>query len=369
MNIKDFHDSLKYLFKAQVTPFIWGHAGIGKSSIIKQYAQENGYHFFPMYLGTQSDLGDVLGLADFVRDANGTAIATTFATPIWLKNCIDYCNENPNSGAIIFLDEFNRARKDVLQGMFSLALDKTFHTITLPKNCHVIAAGNPPTDEYQTTDVDDTALMARFAHVKLEPSVEEWVAFAQERKYNADIVSFIQEQPKLLEDARSNFNLPVKVDRRSYDRLQKLFDVNTPTYLLSQLMYGIIGVERVVAFEKFLQSDAKPLKAEQILLGEGKERLTKWSESTDLKMSLITYSLENMTKYLVSTQENLTNTQKENLFECLLVIPKETLYVFVRNNFDKDCKVFMEFAMTNKYKVTLIKLIDEAKGNRAKGKK
>lgn len=46
MNIKDFADSLDYLLKAQITPFVWGHAGIGKSSIVKQYAKSKDYYFF-----------------------------------------------------------------------------------------------------------------------------------------------------------------------------------------------------------------------------------------------------------------------------------------------------------------------------------
>ena len=146
MNIKDLKASLDYLFKAQVTPFIWGHAGIGKSTVMKHYAQEKGYKYFPFYLGTMSDVGDILGLATFTKDENGNDVGTHFAPPSWLKDMIQYCEDNPESGAVIFLDEFNRGRRDILNGMFSLALDKTFHTIKLPENCHVIAAGNPPTD-------------------------------------------------------------------------------------------------------------------------------------------------------------------------------------------------------------------------------
>src|SRR5579863_6925024 len=109
MNITDFKASLPYLVKAELTPFVWGHAGIGKSAIVRQYAQEMGYHFFPFYLGTQSDLGDILGLQEFIDNGDGTK-STAFAIPKWLHSAIAYCNDNPDSGAIIFLDEFNRAR-------------------------------------------------------------------------------------------------------------------------------------------------------------------------------------------------------------------------------------------------------------------
>jgi hypothetical protein len=351
VNIRDFQDSLEYLFQAQLTGFIWGHAGIGKSSIIKQYAERKGYHFFPLYLGTQSDLGDVLGLADFVRDKNGTAVATTFATPVWLKDAIDYCNNNPNSGAIIFLDEFNRARRDVLNGMFSLALDKTFHTIKLPKNCHVIAAGNPPTDEYYVTDVNETALMARFVHVKLEPTVNEWVEYAVAAKTEPTLVSFIQEQPTLLEDAKSDFQLPIKVDRRSYGRLNELFKIKTPVHLLTQLMHGIIGVERSVAYDLHVKNSEKPLTGDEVLDGKGLDRVASWQIGEHTKTSLVAATSDNV--MLKLTELDAANTlmsasQKANLMAYILAIPKDIAFTMIDKAAKGDNKAFRDMAMQAK---------------------
>jgi len=348
MNIKNFKEVLPYLFKAEVTPFVWGHSGIGKTTIAKAIAKELNYKFFALYLGTQSDLGDILGLADFVRDKNGTAIATTFATPIWLKKTIDYCEEHPESGAIIFLDEFNRARRDVLQGMFSLALDKTFHTIKLPKNCYIIAAGNPPTDEYQVTDVNDTALMARFAHIKLDPTVEEWVQFATNKEYNTDLVNFVRQQPELLEDARMDFQLPVKVDRRSYERVNRLMEVGTPDDLLIQLMQGILGLERVVAYQKFLSSAEKPLSGDNILCGIGLDLLNKWTEGSDMKTSLLSATNDNLIKYFKERKDNLLEKEKEHLLTYLHIVPKELAYVFVRDMLNEGNELFKHLIKTDR---------------------
>jgi len=374
MNIKDFQDSLEYLFEAQLTGFIWGHAGIGKSSIVKQYAERKGYHFFPLYLGTQSDLGDVLGLADFVRDANGTAVATTFATPVWLKNAIDYCNNNPNSGAILFLDEFNRARRDVLNGMFSLALDKTFHTIKLPKNCHVIAAGNPPTDEYYVTDVNETALMARFVHVKLEPSFEEWVQYARQIKMEPTIISWLQEQPSLLADAKSDFQLPVKVDSRAMERWDKLFKVNTPKSLLSQLMHGIIGVERSVSYDLHVRNAEKPLSGDDVLNGVGLDRVAAWQSGDHTKTSLVSATSDNVMAKLAELDAATTllnPTQKANLMNYILSIPKDIAFTIIDKAAKSDNKAFRDMALQSKtgpqdetrlkYQAKLIEIVKVAK--------
>jgi hypothetical protein len=335
MNITDLQASLDYLFKAEVTPFLWGHAGIGKTSVVKQYAKDKGYHFFAFYLGTQSDLGDVLGLADFVKDENGRSVATAFATPEWLANTIRYCEENPDSGAVIFLDEFNRARKDILSGMFSLALDKTFHTLRLPKNCHLVAAGNPPTDEYFVTDVNETALMARFVHIKLEPTFQEWAQYAAKKGFDSNLITFLREQPELLADAKSDFELPIKVDNRSWERLDKVASVGTPKHLLDQLMTGIVGTTRTVAYHAFLAKSDKPLPGADVLAGIGIDRVTRWSNPDNVMASVLNLTCENVEKEIITREAAgttvFTDAEKAALMAFISVVPKDIIYKMMKS--------------------------------------
>lgn len=367
MIIKDFQDSLDYLFKAQLTPFVWGKAGIGKSSVVKAYADKHGYWFFPFYLGTMNDTGDLLGLADFKKDENGNTVATQFATPIWLKEAIDYCEENPESGAVIFLDEFNRANRHILNGVFSLALDKTFHTIKLPKNCYIIAAGNPPTDEYNVTDVNETALMARFVHIKLEPTVDEWLAYANKKMVDHTLVSFIKEQPQLLEDAGSAFELPVKVDRRSFDRLNNLFTLKTPEHLLYQLMYGIIGVERTVAYQNHLKNSEKPLTGDEVVALDpvSLSKVLEWSKGDHIKSPLINITCDNLYDKVVNMSESkqkLTDAQKDNLLTFITSIPKEAAHNCIKRFIDKKVDIFFDFVTDKKYEKPLVSMLKAAKG-------
>ena len=366
MNIKDIQDSFDFIFKANVTPFIWGHSGIGKTSIVRDYAKAKGWKFFPLYLGTQSDLGDVLGLADFVRDKKGTAIATTFATPEWLKGLIDYCEENPDSGAVLFLDEFNRARRDVLQGMFSLALDKTFHTIKLPKNCHIVAAGNPPTEEYYVTDVNETALMARFLHIKAEPTTQEWVQYAKAKSFDNTLLSFINEHPTALEDNKTDFTLPIKVDRRAYERLNNIMALTPPQHLLFQLMAGIIGIERTVMYQQHLADSTKPLEASAILDGSGLEKVKNWSNGDDTKSALLKGTIENIKTYMTTVSAEtppkaLTDAENTNLLAFLTIIPKELTFVLLRDLMFKNISTFDTFKKLPNVQQTLIDLLKPIK--------
>jgi hypothetical protein len=370
MNIKDLKASIDYMFKAQVTPFVWGHAGVGKSSVFRQYAQEKGFKYFPFYLGTMSDTGDILGLSSFTKDESGNDVATQFAPPIWLKEMIDYCTANPDSGAVIFLDEFNRGRRDLLNGMFSLALDKTFHTMKLPNNCYIAAAGNPPTEEYYTTDVNETALMARFVHIKLEPTLDEWVAYAEENEFDPTLVSLIQEQPALLADAKSDFTLPIKVDNRSWERVNNVMKTGIPQNLSEGVIAGIIGVERLVAYKLHLKSNDRPLKGMEVLNGVGLDKVALWSNPKDIKSSLISKTCGSVIKTLVEIFKNndkvLPPAQKENLVVFLETLPKESAYAFFRDSMNKGSELFLEVASDPKYEGRLTSIAKTAKGVRDK---
>lgn len=369
MNIRDFQTAIPYMFKSELTPFVWGHAGVGKTEVVRKYAKENGYHFFALYLGAQSDVGDILGLADFIRDEKGNPVATTFATPKWLKDAIDYCNNNPDSGAVIFLDEFNRARRDILNAMFSLALDKTFHTIKLPKNCHIIAAGNPPTAEYVTTDVDETALMARFVHIKLEPTIEEWIEYAKGAKLDNNIVEFVRQQPELLEDKRQTFKLPVKADRRAWSRLNKLMELNTPDDILEQLMVGIIGLERTVAYKEFLKNQDKPLTGEQVLSGKHLKLVKKWCGDADVKASLVNLTCENvvavMKEYDTATKV-LDKSEMKSLYDFFTIIPKDIAFKTFLDLNAADSKSFQAFYTNETYEEKLVELAKTIRGAQPK---
>lgn len=342
MNIKEFNTSLDYIFKAQAAAFVWGHSGVGKSSTIEQYAKQKGWAFFPLFLGTQADMGDVLGLQEFIQNESGETIGVRHLPPEWLVNIIAFCNNNPDKGGIIFLDEFNRGHKDLMQGMFSLALNKTLHTVKLPSNCHVIAAGNPNIDGYTVNDVDDTALMSRFIHVKFQPTQEEFFDYARTRGMDPSLTGFFREQPKLLFGDRGDFNLPVKIDPRAADRLSSLMKLNPPDNILEQLMFGILGVEMTVAYQEYKKKAEKPLTGEDVLSGNRMDLVKEWSKDGDIKASMLSVTFDNLMECLVgknSKEEKLSEVEVQNLVAFIQVLPKEVAYANVIAMISKDIEI------------------------------
>lgn len=355
MYIKQLKESLPYLSKANIPIMIWGAHGIGKSQSVKQYAEENDFHFTDIRLGTL-EVGDFLGLSDFEKDGKGQSVATKFVTPDWLKEVMSYCKSNPNSKAIIFLDEFNRARRDVLQASFQLVLDKRFHTHVLPENCYIIAACNPNTDGYIVTDLSDKALMDRFCHIKLEPSTDEWLDFAGKKQFSTEIIDFIRDQRELLQEKCDDFSLDeVKPSRRSWEMINKLMKVETPANVLQELCYGLIGHAATVAFVNHIKHADKPFTAKQILndYPKYKEKVTKFIDSTTGgRMDILNSSITNIKDYFEKIKEKkgvITEKEGKNLMEFILDLPNDLswnagrelyMFDFCRKYFDEDKRIY-----------------------------
>jgi MoxR-like ATPase len=195
MNITQLKESLPFIIQAGLVPNIIGKHGIGKSSVVAQYAKDNGYSFHPFFLGQMSDTGDLLGLPEFERDSTGKALSTNFIHPAKLP-------KKPRS--ILFFDELNRASKDLLQAIFQLALEGTIHDYSLPEDSAIIMAMNPATDDYSVLDFADKAFADRFVHINLDPSHEEFHSYMNSRYSKSTVSSFLQQQTKLLEDEDLN---------------------------------------------------------------------------------------------------------------------------------------------------------------------
>ncbi|MEP1644096.1 AAA family ATPase, partial [Rhodopirellula bahusiensis] len=97
-----------------------GKHGIGKSQIIAEHFSTRGMKVVPFFLGQMSDPGDLIGLLH-KDEATGRS---EFLPPFWWP--VD------GEPIVLFLDELNRARPEILQSVMELALNKTLAGKRLP---------------------------------------------------------------------------------------------------------------------------------------------------------------------------------------------------------------------------------------------
>ena len=221
-------NSKELLTLLEVTPswqniMLTGRHGIGKSQILTKYFESVGMTVKTLFLGQMSDPGDLLGLPN-KDEATGK---TTFMPPYWF----------PMDGKpiVLFLDELNRARPEILQTVMDLVLNRKLAGRPLPEGSRIISACNDG-DEYQLTDLDP-ALVSRFNIYTFRPSAEEWLLWAEREGLEKD------------------------PDRRAWEKVARLLEnVPNPMPVHQKVVAGIIGIQAAAQlFLSFRKEDLTPV--------------------------------------------------------------------------------------------------------------
>ena len=160
-------DIIKGALEANVSVFLHGKPGCGKSGRVKQldpdFIELNLTHLDPELLD---------GLAG-VKDGGQVHIK-----PAWLDELEEACSKEPDRLHIVFLDELSNASRNMQAKAYGIALDKKVAgRWRIPENARVVAAGNELEDSLVANEMAEP-LYDRFAHVNIETTVEGWLEWA-----------------------------------------------------------------------------------------------------------------------------------------------------------------------------------------------
>ena len=225
-----------------------GRHGIGKSEILTSYYGEKGMMVHTLFLGQMSDPGDLIGLPH--KDEKSGK--TEFLPPYWF----------PTDGKpiVLFLDELNRARPEVLQTIMDLVLNRKLAGKALPAGSRIISAVNDG-EEYQLTDLDP-ALVSRFNIYNFRPTPQEWLLWAEKNGIDKRIINFINDHANMLDSDGVNQldrGLEKTPDRRAWQRVSDVIkDVTDLNTFYQKLVAGIIGVSIAAQFFKELKNSNVP---------------------------------------------------------------------------------------------------------------
>ena len=164
-----------------LSAMIWGPPGIGKSSIVRQIAEDHQLEFVDLRL-SQLAPTDLRGLP---VPQEGI---TRWAPPEFL----------PQSGrGILFLDEINMA-PPALQGVAQqLILDRAVGSYRVPDGWFIWAAGNRKEDKASVYDMP-APLANRFIHLDVEPELADFRAYGYRSNLHELVLGFLSFRPDLL---------------------------------------------------------------------------------------------------------------------------------------------------------------------------
>ena len=232
-----------------------GKHGIGKSKIITDFFTAKGQKVVTLFLGQMSDPGDLIGLPNKDEETG----KTIFMPPYWFPT--------DNQPVVLFLDELNRARPEILQTIMDLALNRKLAGRELPEGSRIVSAVNDG-EEYQLTDLDP-ALVSRFNIYNFRPTTGEWLLWASQAGIDKHVTEFIENNNRMLDGdgaaTESSSSLEKTPDRRGWERVSDILK-NTPTITgtTKKVVAGIVGAKAAAEFfESFNQSSV--ISAESVL--------------------------------------------------------------------------------------------------------
>ena len=241
-----------------------GNHGIGKSEILSEHYGFLGMPVVALFLGQMSDPGDLIGLP--CKDEKTGK--TDFMPPYWF----------PTDGKpiVLFLDELNRARPEILQTVMDLALNRKLAGKLLPEGSRIISAVNAG-DQYQLTDLDP-ALVSRFNIVNFKPTAEEWLLWARKSGLDPRVIGFIDENRMWLDkdpDQKegADTGLDKTPDRRAWKRVSDVVANKSELKEIdSKIISSIVGPKAASAF---IQNAAtrKILSGREVLAGFDKAKV------------------------------------------------------------------------------------------------
>jgi hypothetical protein len=199
VNLEELKELLPHYHTNKMPLYLWGKPSSGKTSIIRQFAQqkakelgleysedEYGPKIFTMKVITMSqfDAPDLRGMPELIKKGD--------------QKFTEFCptKELPREGqGIIFFDEMNLADDITRAAMYSYVLEGRISNLPPVPGFWRVAASNSEKD-YSNVNSTSLALLSRFAHIEVEPDVMEIIQYFFDKEGDSRILSYLKNFPE-----------------------------------------------------------------------------------------------------------------------------------------------------------------------------
>lgn len=197
-------------------------AGIGKTSIIRQIAEERNMGFTKINMAQLEETGDLIGMPQVeyecqvgkvVKNEKGESKLQIMPKTIWLnakqvespmagvkyrqtgKTRMGYAKpawvpEYNEKGTIVLLDDYVRATPQLLQSCMDLILEQKYISWSLPKKTVIVLTNNPDDGTNNVNSLDE-AQRSRFMNFEAGFDVNGWAAWAEKAGIDGRCINFV----------------------------------------------------------------------------------------------------------------------------------------------------------------------------------
>ena len=260
--------------RAPSTICVEGEAGIAKTSLIKQIAQEVGYKLHQINPAMIDDLGHLIGFPEKQHEIHyegmtfwvpaetteeylekGATYAgkarMSYAVPEWLQTL------DPEDKFILLLDDFTRASPMVMQAMMTIVEERRYDSWELPKNTVIILTTNPDNGEYNVASLD-LAQKTRFRYVQMEFCVEAWAQWAEKSGLDGRCINFALGHPEMFKKEGDGIGfgktLNARIMTKFFEDIGELDDFSKSLHYIQMAGLGSVGEGFTKTFITFINN-------------------------------------------------------------------------------------------------------------------
>ena len=191
--IPDLLDLL-FAMEKKITMCLVGDTGIGKTPIVFEWAKRHNAYVHVMNFGHMSP--EDVAMAMFAEDGNSYAFVPQ-ADLVRLN-----AEAEKRGRAVLFIDEWNRGDKALVNALFTLTDDRRIHDFHLHPNVLVVAAMNPSDGTYMVSQAErDHAVRKRLCFVYTTADLAGFLRHARSHDWHKLVPDFVQSMGQFLYDA------------------------------------------------------------------------------------------------------------------------------------------------------------------------
>ena len=194
VSLTQLNKVLPIYYKARKPLALWGKPSTGKTSILRQFAQQKAqdlklkysedlfgkeYFTFKTIILSQMDSIDLRGVP-YQKDG------VTYFAP---------ASSLPRDGqGILFLDEISNVDHTMIAPVQQLMLEGRIENLIIPDTYWRVCAGNRSEDFCQVNELS-LAFLRRTAHFEVEPDLEEILRYFLENQRDPRVIGFLKNHP------------------------------------------------------------------------------------------------------------------------------------------------------------------------------
>lgn len=241
---------------------IWGGVGVGKSSLVRQLAEELGIPLYDVRL-SDKEPSDLAGIPAPDHSTGRIVYMVSDLIPFVGITLSDGTVVTDDYECLLFLDEYDRCDKATENVSLQLTLDRVVNGKRLPKKCRILAAGNGSSDNGTAvlSDAAATRLVHFYVDTQGSEALDSWERWADNEGIGEDLKGFARWRQPMFTGSASEFLELQKPTPRTFVAASRLADAcDTLPFgedVIEPIIYGAVGQtagREYLAFRKLFKA-------------------------------------------------------------------------------------------------------------------